>query len=62
MSKYMNEISKATIKNLWNVASIRIYLLDESKGWEWPMYEEADLNGAKYCRFNDSMELHHITH
>ena len=62
MSKYMNEISRATIKNLWNVARIRIYLLDESKGWEWPMYEEADLNGASYCRFNDSMELHHITH
>lgn len=61
MNKYMNEISKATIKNLWNVTSIRIYLSDDRENW-WPMYEEADLNGAKYCTFNDSTEVNNIIH
>lgn len=56
----MNKISKATIKNLWNVSDVRIYLLDESKTWQWPMLEEADLNGAAYCVFNSSSELHTI--
>lgn len=56
----MNKISKATITNLWNVANVRIYLLDKDKEWEWPMLEEADLNSAAYCRFNCSLELHNI--
>ena len=53
----MRKINKSALRVIFDATADRIYLATMPTFEDfWPMYEPADMNSAKYVRFNDSKQ------